>query len=230
MRILGIDLSGAARAPLGRACARVGAAAAGVVIAAGLLQAPAVARITPATYTYGYETGFQGWVPKTDQNTGTPECSPHDSAVALSGAKARDGVRSVDLQAHGENDCGLLWLDRTFNVGTTAPVRLDLSLWVWTADSSVGPGGVNDVVARAGAACETDPYQEVDREQTWIGWPEIGSLGHGDGIPGWYEYRYQATVTPDSSGRVCVSQGMQIVSTFAFIKHYYLDTTTVTFS
>ncbi|WP_433260390.1 hypothetical protein ACQPZF_24005 [Actinosynnema sp. CS-041913] len=216
-----MKLSQRARSALNRVGALVLA-----VAAFGLAPVSANAGTLPAQFEYSYETGFEGWTAKTDQNTGVPECEPHVSSVGRSTAKAKDGVHSVDFVTDGTHDCGLLWLEREFAVGTTAPVRLDLSMWLWTADlPGGGAGGLNKVAAYSGPTCVDDPVQE----NGWVGFTELGDTGH-DEAAGWYEYRYQATVTPNADGNICVGQAFKIASTYPFIKHYYLDQTTVTLS
>lgn len=188
-----------------------------------LVQAPAAAAAT--THDFSYETGVEGWVPKTDQNVGIPECGKHDSSVVHSADRARDGVHSVDLRAHGRADCGLLWIEREFVVGTAGPVTVDVSFWVWSDDrGDVGTGGVNRVQAMVGQDCVKDPRRS--RFGGWEGFSNLGSTGHKDG-PGWFRYGLNAKVMPNSAGRICVAQGLMIASTYGFIKHYYVDQTRV---
>ncbi|TWP48477.1 hypothetical protein FKR81_28215 [Lentzea tibetensis] len=197
-----------------------------VVMAMCLGPAPTAGAAT--TYTYSYENDYEGWVAKTDQDTGVPECRPHDSSVTRSARRARDGVHSVDFGTHGRSDCGLLWIEREFDVGTAAPVEVDLSFWVWSDDKGdIGTGGVNHVNASVRASCVTDPGRGT--KGGWDGFADLGSLGHRDG-PGWFLYRHKAKLTPSPSGRICVGQAVMIASTYSFIKHYHLDQTTITIS
>nr|WP_042185138.1 hypothetical protein [Kibdelosporangium sp. MJ126-NF4]CEL16549.1 hypothetical protein [Kibdelosporangium sp. MJ126-NF4]CTQ90502.1 hypothetical protein [Kibdelosporangium sp. MJ126-NF4] len=117
------------------------------------------------------------------------------------------------------HDCGLAYLDRRFNTGRTTPVRVNLSFWLWSPDYEGGSGGnVRGPGTRRNRLRHRSPPGPRWRS------------GHAEG-PGWYNYRYQATVTPDSRGQVCVSQAIKLSSTTgADFKHYYIDDTKVTIS
>jgi hypothetical protein len=174
--------------------------------------------------SFSYETGLEGWVAKTDQNTGTPECGKHDSTVARTDKMALDGRYSVGFGAHGQRDCGLLWIEREFEVGT-APVTVDLEFWLWTPDrGDVGTGGTNHVLAFVKPDCVKDP--RLSRIRGWWEFTDLGSTGHRT-APGWFPYKHSVRVQ-SGSGKVCVGQALMIASTYPFIKDYYLDRTTVT--
>ncbi|WP_158887977.1 hypothetical protein [Amycolatopsis anabasis] len=212
------------RKVLGRTCSLIALGA----MTVALTPTPATAGTTTKTYDFSYESGFEGWVPKTDETSGAPDCDgPHDSAIVRSAAKARTGTHSLDFKVRSPHDCGLAYVDRQFDVGTTNPVRLDLSLWLWSEDYEGGTGGLFAVLARGGADCVSDPRWNRGGGG-WEGFTELGSTGHAEG-PGWYNYRYRATVTPNPSGHICVSQAMKLSSTTGEdFKHYYLDDTKVT--
>ncbi|TDD93446.1 hypothetical protein [Actinomadura rubrisoli] len=199
--------------------------------AVGLLMGTAAVAdaTTTATYDFGYESGFEGWVAQTDETTGTQDCPVrHNSTIVHSTDKARTGTHSLDFQTNGVSDCGLVYVQRQFQVGTTSPVQLDLSFWLWSPDTTGGgTGGKNRALAYSGADCVTDPEGPVGGN--WQGFTDLGYTGH-EGGPGWYQYSYRATVTPDSSGRICVAQAVMIASTYTIFKSYYLDDTTVTVS
>ncbi len=218
-----MKLSDRARSTLNR----TGALLFAMVAVLGMGIGPAGAGTPLAEYEYGYEDGYQGWVPKTDQNTGTPECSPHSSAVVRTDAKAKAGVYSIDFQADGTHDCGLLWIEREFAVGTTNQVVVDLQLSLYSDDTGGGgPGGLNWVAAYVGPDCIDDPVQNSNG---WDNFLEIADTNHD--TPGWYGYNYRNNnVTPNAGGNICVAQAVKIASTYPFIKHYYLDETKVTIS
>lgn len=179
--------------------------------------------LAPEAQPFSYETGFEGWVAKTDQNTGVRECNKHDSTVARTGKTARDGLYSINFAAHGQHDCGLLWIEREFEVGT-APVTVDLVFWLWSPDrGDVGTGGTNKVLAFIKPGCVEDPRRGTP--SGWFEFADLGSTGHRDG-PGWYPYKHSTRIQSEN-GRICVGQALMISSTYSFIKDYYLDQTTV---
>ncbi|RKT54034.1 hypothetical protein [Saccharothrix australiensis] len=210
------------------ALARAGALVIAVIAAFAPATASAGANAPLAEYQYSYEDGLQGWTPKTDQDTGTPECSPHASEVVHSDDRAKDGTHSVNFRADGTHDCGLLWIERRFDAGTTDPVQVALTLSLYSEDTGdAGAGGLNRVQAHVGADCVTDP---VLGGSGWDGFHDIAPTSHTGG-PGWYGYYFKHNqVTPAADGTVCVGQAVKIASTYPFVIDYYLDETTVTIS
>ncbi|ALG10602.1 hypothetical protein [Kibdelosporangium phytohabitans] len=206
----------------GRACSLIAAG-----IAAVALTSPAAAATT-GTYQFGYENGFEGWTAKTDETAGAPDCDGrHGSSVLHSADKPHNGTKSLDFKLRSPHDCGLAYVDRKVDAGTTAPVRVTLSFWLWSPDYDGGTGGTFKVLAHAGTGCVIDPHWD-DVNGGWADFVELGSAGHAEG-PGWYNYRLQAAVTPDANGQICVSQGIKLSSTTGEdFKHYYFDDTRVT--
>ncbi|QXJ23815.1 hypothetical protein AGRA3207_005022 [Actinomadura graeca] len=211
-----------------KALITAGAATAGMLLGNAAF-ADAVTAVTAASYDFGYENGFEGWSAKTDETSGAQDCpTRHNSSIVHSTAKARTGTHSLEFRTNGVGDCGLVYSDRQFQVGTTSPVKVDLSFWFWSNDKpGPGTGGKNHVLAYSGADCIADPKGPI--ESNWEGFTNLGTTGHEEGA-GWYEYRYQATVTPNSSGQICVGQAVMIASTYRFFKSYYVDDTRVTVS
>jgi hypothetical protein len=159
---------------------------AATAMAFGVLVAPAAHAAT--TYTYSFESGFNGWRADSDGLA-------QPWSITRSADQAFHGKYSLKVFMNGVQDDGTSWVERTFTVAPYQTVSVKLRFQLWSpAESSFTAWAA---VATAGG---TDPEIEDD----------FSVLGSIDLVAGWQEYAYSGKATADGSGRIWVAFGTSV--------------------
>jgi hypothetical protein len=159
------------------------------------------------TFTYDFQTGFDGWQQQwhKESETGT------DGVVSHSTERGFNDNASLHFDmGDGFGDDGTLWIERQFDLIPNVPTLVDLSFQLFNEFHS----DFNTFQVKAAISTQ-NPAEQAD----------FTTIGSTDSAEGWVPFDYSDTIT-SPTGQVWVALGIRVA--WETHRDYWIDHVTVT--